>query len=123
MYCNTLKPGDGMVLHCMHIICENCLSDSIRDPGCVKCAACGEVTSCQRRGVHLSQQLVKSFPLLYPSELDVSRSVDDYSNTGLTLGAPRLKRCEGCSDLDIEKEASVQCVDCGGELMCDRHAQ
>ena len=62
--CNVLNPTDGKLLHCLHVICGACLSDSIYHPGCVKCMLCRHVTNFRHSVAPVKKQLANVTSLL-----------------------------------------------------------
>ena len=110
VFCRSYQPDDGKLLACFHVICVACLKDQFDRAGEVKCPVCSRKTSNQA-GVELATELVDSKPVLYPSEPQ-----EDCSTANDT------KFCDPCQDVDIEKQADYECIDCGGVPLCHAHA-
>ena len=121
--CNVLNPTDGKLLHCLHVICDACLSDSIHHPGCVKCMLCRHVTTPRHSGAGVGKQLA-----YVTSQLGVTDTGEAKASAACTGGGDALSsrqegklNCAFCSDMDIEREAVVKCVECNGAPLCATH--
>lgn len=119
--CDKQQPRDGKLLHCLHVICRSCLSDSIRDPGCVCCALCGHTTTPPRHGADLSKQLIDCRFVLYGTSTDNGTSAK-LTATETRASSPSPK-CQSCLDIDISREAEYECPDCDNEPFCSQHAE
>ena len=124
--CNILNPTGGKLLHCLHVICSACLSDSISHPGCVKCMLCRHITTPKHHGAGIGKQLASISILLEGPSAESSQGESENRKDG------ELNCCSYCADVDLEREAVVECVECnggGGALLSlcaahnTRHAQ
>ena len=124
--CNVQNPTDGKLLHCLHVICSACLSDSISHPGCVKCMLCRHITTPKHHGAGIGKQLASISILLEGASAESSQGESENRKDG------ELNCCSYCADVDLEREAVVECVECnggGGALLSlcaahsTRHAQ
>ena len=120
--CNVFKPANGKLLHCLHVICLECLKGSICHPGCVKCMLCNYLTAPRQIAVDLAKQLVNCCPSVYAPE-----STDDEgtANPNGLSGATSRLNCLFC--IDVQRSAKYTCQECRNEPLCDihgkRHAQ
>ena len=105
--CNDLKPSTAKLLRCMHIVCVACLKGNLAEGGCYKCCLCGSITSPAVKGVDLVKQLRGCCPLLY------SAPVNTDAATGVS------QECDFCNE---PNNATHQCLDCAGALMCYQHS-
>lgn len=123
--CNVLRPSDGKLLRCLHLMCLRCAGESVSRHGQLRCCVCGAVTRATTSTAGESSAcgirwLPDSAEFLYPGDQadDITSSLDERENAarGITF-------CEVCDEMDVECEATHQCVDCGGRPLCDDHAE
>ena len=127
--CNVLKPANGKLLHCLHVICLECLKDSIYHPGCIKCMLCNYVTTPTQLAVDLSKQLANCCPIVYTSELpDEAAATNVTQPTRFSAAASSISQgsqvsCSYCSDIDVERRAQYTCSECRDAPLCDVHSK
>ena len=121
--CNASNPSDGKLLHCLHVICGACLSDSISHPGCVKCMLCREVTTPRHNGAGVGRQLASICSLLENATRVAKGNATAASSRDTSeSGTSGKLNCSYCADVDLEREAVVECVECNGAPLCATHS-
>ena len=114
--CKTYQPRNGKFLSCLHVICAGCLGECTSRDGSVSCLICKSSTSPKVVGIELAKQLAESSGFLYGDDIDSRKEVSRTASSEIAF-------CDTCNDMDVEKEASHDCVDCNGLPLCESHAE
>ena len=114
--CKTYQPRNGKFLSCLHVICAGCLGECTSRDGSVSCLICKSSTSPKVVGIELAKQLAESSGFLYGDDIDARKGVSRTESSEIAF-------CDTCNDMDVEKEASHDCVDCNGLPLCKSHAE
>ena len=114
--CKTYQPRNGKFLSCLHVICAGCLGECTSRDGSVSCLICKSSTSPKVVGIELAKQLAESSGFLYGDDIDARKRVSRTESSEIAF-------CDTCNDMDVEKEASHDCVDCNGLPLCESHAE
>ena len=119
--CKTDQPRNGKFLSCLHVVCAGCLGECTSRDGSVSCLLCKSNTSAKVAGVELGKQLADSSDWLCGDEAGKG---DTASAAGDGNGAStEVAFCDPCNDMDVEKEANHECIDCECLPMCESHAE
>ena len=118
--CKTYQPHNGKFLSCLHVVCAGCLGECTSRDGFVSCLLCKSNTSAKVAGVDLAKQLADTSDWLCGDEAGKG----DTASAGDGNGASTVVAfCDPCNDMDIEKEANHECIDCECLPMCESHAE
>ena len=118
--CKTYQPHNGKFLSCLHVVCAGCLGEWTSRDGSVSCLICKSNTSAKVAGVELAKQLADSSDWLCSDEAGKGDTASASDGNGAST---EVAFCDPCNDMDVEKEASHECVDCECLPMCESHAE
>ena len=118
--CKAFQPRNGKFLSCLHVVCAGCLGECTSRDGFISCLICKSSTSAKIAGVKLGKQLADSSDWLCGDEAGKG---DAASDGYVKSASADVAFCDPCNDLDIEKYASHECVDCEFLPLCESHAE
>ena len=118
--CKTFQPRNGKFLSCLHVVCAGCLGECTSRDGYISCLICKSSSSAKIAGVELGKQLADSSDWLCGDEAGKGDAASDGDRKSAST---EVAFCDTCNDLDIEKHASHECVDCECLPLCESHAE